>query len=266
MKTLLLVCVPLLLCMEAEAQGHSNEYGVLSLDAGTFFAHRPGNDIATSFPYTVTSLTSGGSTQSTFNGSLQGKFTSPAYLAGLKFDYMWRRNVFDLGGGFFWADGGDHGFYLKAGYGYNLFLGGLAIRPAVDLYYLMGKDKMGTIDNSQKQISLLGFMAYEQYTVSQDDGDGGSYNETYDANHLDINYRRFTLLGNPKIIVSTPSLGRLVVSLELGWLVQIYQRCDLQLEQTNTSHDATYTVGRVRLDMNGSLGGAFAAINVGVRL
>jgi len=108
--------------------------------------------------------------------------------------------------------------------------------------------------------------AYEQYTVSQDDGNGGSYDETYDANHLDINYRRFTLLGNPKIVLSTPSLGRLVVSLELGWLVQIYQRCDLQLEQTNSSHAATHTVGKVRLDMNGSLGGAFAAVNIGLRL
>lgn len=266
MRTLLLACIPLLLCTEAGAQNRSNEYGVLSLDAGTFFAHHPGHDIATSFPYTVTSLTSGGSTQSTFNGSLQGKFTSPAYLAGLKFDYGWRRSVVDLGAGFFRANGGDHGVYLKAGYGYNLYLGGLAVRPAVDFYYLMGKDKMGTLDNSQKQISLLGFMAYEQYTVSQDDGDGSSYDETYNADHLDINYRRFTLLGNPKIVVSTPSLGRLVVNLEFGWLVQLYQRCDLQLEQTNTSHDETHTVGKVMLDMNGSLGGAFAAINIGVRL
>jgi len=266
MRTLLLACIPLLLCTEAGAQSHSNEYGVLSLDAGTFFAHRPGHDIATSFPYTVTSFSSGGSTQNIFNGSLQGKFTSPAVLVGLKFDYVWKRNLFDFGAGLFRADGGDHGVYLKAGYGYRLRLGGLAITPVVDFYYLMGKDKMGTIDNSQKQISLLGFMAYEQYTVSQDDGNGGSYDETYDANHLDINYRRFTLLGNPKIVLSAPSMGRLVVNVELGWLVQIYQRCDLQLEQTNTSNAVTYTVGKVRLDMNGSLGGAFAAINIGVRL
>jgi hypothetical protein len=112
----------------------------------------------------------------------------------------------------------------------------------------------------------LGYTAFEQYTVSVDDGDGSSYDETYDANHLDVNYRRFTLLGNPKIVLSTQPFGRVFVGIELGWLVQLYQRCDLQLEQTTTSNPATYTVGKVQLDTNGYLGGAFAAITVGVRL
>ncbi|HEY4205902.1 MAG TPA: hypothetical protein VGM31_03775 [Puia sp.] len=124
MRTLLLACIPLLLCTEAGAQRHSNEYGILSLDGATFFAHHPGQDIATSFPYTVTSLNSGTRSQDTFNGSLQGKFTSPAYMGGLKFDYVWRRNQIDLGVGLFRADGGDHGVYLKGGYGYNMHLGG----------------------------------------------------------------------------------------------------------------------------------------------
>jgi len=49
-------------------------------------------------------------------------------------------------------------------------------------------------------------------------------------------------------------------------MLQLYQHCDLQLEQTSRSTSATYMVGKVRLDKNGSLGGAFAAINIGVRL
>ena len=73
-------------------------------------------------------------------------------------------------------------------------------------------------------------------------------------------------MANPKIVLSTRPLGRLVVGLELGWLLQIHQRCDLQLEQTSRSTSETYTVGKVRLDKNGSLGGAYAAIKVGVRL
>jgi len=256
----------LLSCADAGAQRRADEYGALSLDVGTFFAHRPGHDIAASFPYTVTSLSSGGSSQDNFDGALQGRFTSPAYLLGVKFDYGWKRHMVDVGVGLFTEDGGDHGFYLKAGYGYSFRLGGLSVRPTMDFYYLMGKDKMGTIDNTEKRIYLLGYTAFEQYTVQVDDGDGGSYDHTNNANHLDVNYRRFTLLGNPKIVISPHPFGRIVVGIELGWLVQVHQWCDLQLEQTNTSNSEVYTVGKVRLDGNGELGGAFAAINIGVRL
>lgn len=266
MRTLYPLLVLLLVYEDAGAQNHSNEYVVLSADAGTFFAAAPGHDIITTFPYTVTSVASGGSTQHNFDGALQGKFTSPAYMAGLKLDYGWKRNDVDVGGGFFRSDGGDHGFYLKAGYGYWFRLGGLLLKPTMDFYYLMGKDKVGTIDNSQREIDLLGYTAYSQYTVEEDDGDGGSYGSTYNADHLDVNYRRFILLGNPKVVLSTRPLGRLVVGLELGWLLQLYQRCDLQLEQTSRSTSETYTVGKVRLDRNGTLGGAFAAITIGVRL
>jgi hypothetical protein len=262
MRPLFPLLILLLVCRNAGAQSHSGDYGILSVDAATFFAGVPGHDIATNFPYTVTSTASGTRHVETFAGALKGKFTSPAYLAGLKLGYFWKRNNIDFGGGFYWCDGGDHGYYLKGGYGYSLFVGGLILRPALDVYYLMGKNKMGTIDNSGVKISLMDFTAYDQFTAEDDDGN----DVTYNADHLDVNYRRFSLLANPKIILSTRPLGRLVFGLELGCLLQLYQRCDLQLEQTSRSTSATYTVGKVRLDRNGSLGGAFAAINIGVRL
>lgn len=266
MRPLCLSLILLLVYRDAEAQTHSNDYVVLSADAGAFFAGTPGHDVATTFPYTVTPVASGVRHQETFDGALKGKFTSPAYMAGLNLGYFWKRNNVDAGGGFFRSDGGDHGIYLKAGYGYGFLVGGLILRPTVDLYYLMGKNKMGTIDNSGVDIDLLGFTAYDYFTVTKDDGNGGTYDATYNADHLDVNYRRFNLLANPKIVLSTKPLGRLIFSFEIGWLLQLYQRCDLQLEQTSRTSSETHTVGKVRLNKNGSLGGAFAAINIGVRL
>jgi hypothetical protein len=61
MRTLCPLLVLLLVYRNAGAQTHSGDYFVLSADAGTFFATHPGHDIATTFPYMVTSTASGGS-------------------------------------------------------------------------------------------------------------------------------------------------------------------------------------------------------------
>jgi hypothetical protein len=265
MRTLILLCIPLLVWADAGAQTFTDDYNVISIDASTLLARLPGHDITTTFPYTVTSVASGSTSQYNFAGALHGRFTSPAYMVGLNFAQVWRRDHFNFGGGLLREEGGDHGFYLKGGYGYSFFLGDLAVRPALDLYYLVDKNRMGTIDNRQKQISLLGYTAYEQFIVKEDDGVGNLYDVTYNADHLDVNYRRFSLLADPKVVLSTRPLGRFVVGLELGWMLQLYQQCDLLLEQSSV-HGVTNTAGKVRLDNNGALNGPFAAINIGMRL
>src|SRR3569833_2055094 len=84
-------CLPILLlffCAGVQAQHYGRKtpldsYGFLSLDPGAFFAARPGHNISTSFPYTTTSYVSGTRSSETFEGSLQGRFTSPAYMLGI---------------------------------------------------------------------------------------------------------------------------------------------------------------------------------------
>jgi hypothetical protein len=98
-----------------------------------------------------------------------------------------------------------------------------------------------------------------------DDGDGGTYDATYNANHLDINYRRFSFLANPKVVLAPRVRGRIVFGLELGWMIQVSQRCNLQLEQTSTTSHQTNTVGKVTVENNGALNGPYAAMTVGVR-
>jgi hypothetical protein len=271
MKTLCLLLILLIFFGNAGAQMQRTSsalenYITLSLEAGTFFASRPGHDITLNFPYTVTSFATGGTDKQTFDGSLRGKFTSPAYMGGLNLGFVLQHSSIDVGLGLFREDGGDHGWYMKGGYGYIVPLGGLLLKPAIDLYYLIGKDKIGTIDNNQKEISLLGYTAYDQFTVKSDDGEGSTVENTYNADHLDVNYRRFNFLANPKIVLATRPKGRLVLSLELGWMFQLSQRCNMQLEQTSTSTQETYTVAKIPLENNGSLNGAYAGINIGVRL
>ncbi|MDO6435653.1 hypothetical protein Q4E93_33880 [Flavitalea sp. BT771] len=264
MKKLYLLLFPLLIFRVANAQT-AEKYEMLSLDAGTFFPKGPGRDITANFPYTVTSFASGTRDQQTFDGSLRGKFTSPAYMLGLSFGVVRMHSHIDVGGGLLREDGGDHGYYLKGGYGYGVSLGGLIVRPTLDIYYLAEKNKMGTIDNTRKEISLLGYTAYEQYSKQLDDGDGGTYEATYNANHLDINYQRSSFLANPKIVLTPRVMGRFVFGLELGWMIQVTQRCKLQLEQTTTSSEQTNTVGKVSVGNNGALSGPYAALNIGVR-
>jgi len=264
MKKLYLLLFSLFFFRDADAQTADN-YEMLSLDAGTFFPKGPGRDITANFPYTVTSFATGTRDQQTFDGSLRGKFTSPAYMLGLSFGVVRGHSHVDVGGGLLREDGGDHGFYVKGGYGYSVSLGGLVMRPTLDIYYVAEKNKLGTIDNTEKEISLLGYTAYEQYTLRMDDGDGGTYDATYNANHLDINYQRFSFLANPKVVLAPRVTGRFVFGLELGWMLQVSQRCKLQLEQTSTSSQQTNTVGRVTVENNGTLSGPYAAINIGVR-
>ena len=271
MKTL---CLPLLLLFMGagvQAQYYSRKtpldsYGFLSLDPGVFFASRPGHNISTSFPYTTTSYVSGTRSSETFEGSLQGRFTSPAYMLGISGGGAIRHTYLDVGVGLFRENGGDNGIYLKGGFGYIIPLGGLFLRPTLDFYYLMGKNNIGTIDNTDKDINLLGHTAFSQYTVKSTDGDGNEYENTYDANHLDVNYQRHTLLANPKIAFTFKPQGKMIFSLEAGWMLQVAQWCNLQLEQTNASVDATYTVGKIRLDRNGQLNGPYAGINIGIDL
>src|ERR1700741_483256 len=116
MKSLYLLCIPLLFTGAAEAQVRH----VLSLTTGTFFPNDPGHDVSTQFPYTVTDITNGNVSQQTFSGTLQGKFTSPMSTFGLNYEVSQRHDALDIGVGLFDAVGGDRGFYLQSGYRYVL--------------------------------------------------------------------------------------------------------------------------------------------------
>ena len=158
MKALNLLLIPILLAGSAGAQTPvvREKYTSLSTGFGEFFPYNPGHDVSASFPYTVTDVATASTSQQNFNGALHGKFTRPSYMLDLlKLEFVRKRNSIDMGVGLFQEAGGDHGYYVKGGYGYILPIGDLLLRPAIDLFYVSGVDKMGSIDNNQKELQRL---------------------------------------------------------------------------------------------------------------
>jgi hypothetical protein len=119
---------------------------------------------------------------------------------------------------------------------------------------------------------LPGYTAYDQFTIKEGssyvDADGDNYstveNHTYNAERLDVNYRRISVLTEPKIAVTAHYKRLLSYSLEVGYVVQVSQVSKIGYEQVNHAASHNYTVGTVRLDQNGVLSGPRAAFTVGV--
>lgn len=274
MKPLYLLLIPLLSSAYAGAQtqavapsGHLTNYTVLSAGFGQFYPSDPGHDFAVTFPYTVRDIDNGGVTGHSFSGALIGAFTKPSFMTDLlNVDIMRGHNDYRMGFGLFNEAGGDRGYYLKGGYSLVIPLGFLLIKPSVDLFYLSGSDKMGAIDNRRKEIGLYGFTAQDQFTWTTDDGDGLSTSSTEDADHLNVYFKRFSFLAEPKLILSTKPMRRLVVSLEAGWMYQLRQRTELRFEQEGVDNGTFNTVGHVPLEKNGLLSGPYAAIRLGICL
>jgi hypothetical protein len=270
MKPLYLLLISLLLLKDAGAQTKaanarmpSKGYDIVSAGFGEFYPRDPGHDISATFPYMVKDVSTGSVTQQTFSGALHGKFTKPSYLIDLlNLEIVRKHHGSDVGFGLLQEAGGDHGFFLKGGYRYILQLGGLLIKPSIDLYYLNGVDRMGRIDNKEKEISLFGFTASEQYTTESSDDDGVSMTSTHTADHLDVNYRRYSVLVEPKIILANKPRGAFAISLEGGWMLPVSQMSILQFEQRDGSAEGN-KVGSISFGKNGFLSGPYVAINVG---
>jgi len=245
--------------------GYSTNYTVVSAGFGQFYPADPGHDIAVTFPYTVKDIDNGGVTSHTFNGALVGTFTKPSFMYDLlSLDIMRNHNDYRVGFGFFQEAGGDQGFYLKGGYSFVIPLGFLLIKPSVDLFYMNGGDKMGAIDNRKKEINLYRFTAQDHFSYTTDDGNGGGVWATTDADHLNVYFKRFSILAEPKLILSTKPMGRLVISLEAGWMYQLRQRTELLFEQEGVDAGSANEVGHVPLGENGLLTGPYAAVHVGI--
>ncbi len=273
MKAPVFFLLSILFMTDAGAQtqtGHSPllpvDYTILSTGFGKFYPSDPGHDISATFPYTVKDIPTGSSTQQTFSGGIHGKFTKPSYMLDLlKAEFVRKHHSIDMGVGLFQEKGGDHGFYLKGGYNYILSLGSWQIKPGLDFYYLNGSDRLGSIDNRQKEISLFGMTASDQFTVEESDGNDGTTDVTYDAYSLTVNYNRYSFLTEPKITLAPRPRGSLTFSVEAGWMFQLAQKTVLQFTQQDNSENSS-GVGHIPMEKNGLLSGPYVAINVGVNL
>jgi hypothetical protein len=265
MKPLRLLFIVLLSFMEGRAQKEG--YTIVSLNVGNLFPRSAGHDVTSFFPYTSTSVLDGKETHELFNSSTRGRFRSPSYLIDLSVEYDKGHHGGTFGIGGFTGRGGDYGLSLKAGYRYIVPLGGLQLKPAIDVYYLIGaNNNLGNIDNREKMLSLPGLTSYDQFTVKSTDEDGGSQQDTYYTDHLDVNYRRNSWLVKPGIILSAQPRNKLVFSLEAGWMFQVAQSSFLQFVQKGDGQGESRVLGKAPMEKNGKLSGPYAAISIGISL
>lgn len=280
MRVFYALSVVLLLSMRVSGQSQSflarypNNYFIVSVSPGMFFPSHPGHDISANFPYTTASTVTGVRETHQFDGAVKNKFSNPLFMLGGTLESILKHHDIVIGGGVFQMNGGDHGYYLQAGYRYVIHAGGLDLKPGVDVYYLSGVDRMGSIDNHQQNIYLPGYTAYDQFTIKESetytDSEGENYtstrNHTYDAERLDVNYRRISYLTEPKVAVTAHYRKLLSFGLELGYMIQVSQVSRIGYEQVNHAASRNYTVGKQRLDQNGVLSGPHASVKVGVNL
>jgi len=261
----LLLIAGLLVAGQTNAQPSS--YTIFSFGAGRMSVNDPGRDVSSSFSYTATDVSTGVSAFGTFRGSLGQGFlrtVNPIDLADLEF--VRGRHSIDLGVGIANEIGTSTSVYFKGGYRKIFSFGGFQIKPALDLYYFSGgSTKMGSIDNRNQDLTMMGFTATSEWTKDVTDEDGNvTETDTYYADHLDVNYTRHDFAVKPSVIVAK-QLDRLCLSVEAGWMQELGQSCFLKLDQRDGAGNGNY-VGGVPLDNNGSMSGLYFAVGVGVRL
>jgi hypothetical protein len=273
MKTICFLLIPLLFSTKTGAQSWKKDTVILSAGFGALFLRHPGHAFMKTAPYTVTSVLTGSTTDQNFNGSLNGPFNSAMYLVDLlKVEILHKQHAIDFGLGMNRDLGNTYGAYLRGGYAYIFTFHGFLLKPGMDLLYLFGRNEnMGSIDNSDKTISLLGYTSRDQFTVGTTDGDGNTTYETYNTDHLDVDYHRTNLIAEPKVTLSSRQLSRQLwrfsLNLEAGWFVQAFQSNVIRLVQVGDDKNSTeHTLGSVHIKNDGAVSGAYIGLSVGIEM
>ncbi len=240
-------------------------YGMISAGVGALFPLHPGQVFSNHFQYTSTSAATGVSTTHAFTGT-SGSFLSTAILGDLIHGaYISNNSCFDLGLGLNGDMGGEANAYIKFGYGYIFRFGPLQVQPTLDFYWALdGPVTMGTINNKDSIINILGFTAKSQFTETSSDDNGNNTTTTYNAGSLDVDYKRNSFLAAPKVLLGSLFWRHLYVGIEAGWLLQMAQSATIKLTQYDENDGSNSNpIGKVHLSANGSLGGPEIALNVG---
>ncbi|TDW97378.1 hypothetical protein [Dinghuibacter silviterrae] len=270
MKTLCFFLAALLSASAAAAQNSwaDGDHPSLFVLGGfnEMFVQDPGHIFNISFPYTTTAV----SGTQTFSGSLKGSYRPEVPMFDvLLLDVVYKRSGYYLGYGLNRQLGNDYAGYVKFGYDYAFPFHGLMLKPGLDLvFFTKREERMGSIDNVNQTVSALGIQSGDYYTVTIDDGEYATYDETYSTDHLDIDYSRSSLDLGPRLTLSTrPFWGKAVLSLQAGWLLPLVQTSRLRFEQVSAhASDPTHLAGHVTLPQNGSVGGPYVGITAGVRV
>jgi hypothetical protein len=262
---LLLLSIVLPSVQHALAQDTARHRLVISISGGPYLPQRPGRNVFESFVYTSTPVGSSTSRSALFSGSLGGNYPPAGFVGDvLHFEITSGRHAINTGIGLFQTSNADDGGYLKIGYARVLHFhrNRFRFQPGADLYGILGgKVEMGRIEDFGQTLQFLGFTAPAQWTDTYTNR-SGTHTDTFIADHLSVRYRRNALLLEPKLELSA-TLGRLVLGLEAGWMLQLSQGAVVVFKQVATNGYGN-NFGLIHQPNNGTLSGLYTSLIVGV--
>jgi len=237
---------------------------VLFTGGGVMFPfHSSSGAVGLGFPYTSTDATTG----IIANNVFQSKRGTVIYN---KVKPYWIPLLFEAGGlkHFFSIDfsagsGQVDDIALSTGYGFLWYFNGLGeheknivnkrfmFKASINIAWNQygGLTSLGTIDNSNRTINLLGHTAPPTFDITTTDDNGNSETDTYTAKNLNVYYKQTDWLLMPKISIgNNPYRGKwskrypstkqkILWDFSLGYNIPIINKGGIQLVQDDGKGD-----------------------------
>jgi len=249
----------------AAAQADPVKFAVWTFGPGTFLPVGSVSAVPVGFNYTVTPATGGASTVHTFTGSVNRAYsTGLFYLLDFSdMELVRKRHSFHAGMGLF-AEHGVIGFSWVEGYSRIFRVGGLLLKPGLDLHLISsGRKLIGNIDNRGVGIDVFGNQAKAQY---QPDAPPDDYSppETYDAARLKVEYGFTVVFVKPRLVIATPPLHKWVFNFECGYFLPTVPDGVLEFIQVDQAGQNGKKIGEQPIDHYGFHSGLHVALNAGI--
>ena len=285
MRSLPKSLLSILIIFQSNILQAQEKYTILSTSIGYLYNHKVQGNLSETFPYSSKDIYTGVVTRSIFTGGLQNPFSTNIYLIDLfQAEGVKHHHSFIFGVGINNDVNMNYSAYFKGGYAHIFpihFLQRNArdyinFKTSLELLYMWGYDEtLGTIDNNNKIVDLLGQQASNQYTIARTRYSAGG---TYNADHIAVFYQRTHLMLCPKISFTNKPPGHLYWAMETGWFIPLIQTDTLKPYQMSSDSSASgnvvasvgindqgasTTLNNTTLIRSPSLGGLYLGIKIG---
>ena len=260
---------------------------ILTAGVGDVFYHRIPGDMTISFPYTVQPAGTNLIAKETFTGKAKNFYSGDMIpIEFFNMEFLPKNNIgIRTAIGEVSAPAGekDDAFYFREGVYYSIpiHLGARRntqwfFRPGLDGFLVItsGGGLLGTIENSNATVGLLGHSSGPQFSTTDDDGNqSGPYNTRYLNIYMDQN--RGALI--PKLTLAFQSKWLFFASVDAGWLVPVFTARALAVYQEDGNGDdnnlmhvmfkhnpITIAVNNQVVGRTPSVNGLYLALNVGI--
>lgn len=219
---------------------------IFSFNMGALFIQKTRGLLSIAFPYASKDVSSAAITQGKFAGSLQDPFHTNAFLMDvLAFEVTSKRHSIETRFGIipnYMENNNDANreIYFEGGYAhiFPVYLGrsrktpSIQIKAGLDLFFMEFLKELGTIDNRDKDLYLVGDTASSTYTTYTLTASHHSVAHIHQADHLYVGFAHNSLDLVPGIRITTNPAGHhFCWAILASWFVPLVERGGLFLKQ-----------------------------------